>query len=142
MGYGESSTTQQATIDGESFNIRSMAMPFSEFFDAPASTAFFSAFDDMAELHPKAVSACQSQFSSKGADATSLVTDAAKKMHSAIQTTISEDADGTAPLPASVTGGVGSNACWCTTNAVSRDRSHCKDSICVTLSGSFAGVKT
>ena len=139
--YGQSSTTQQATIDGESFNIRSMAMPFSEFFDAPASTAFFSAFDDMAGLHPKVLSACQSQFASKGEDATSMIKHAAEQMHSAIQATLSGDADGTAPLPASVTAGVGSNACWCTTNAVSRERSHCKDSICVTLSGSASGAK-
>jgi hypothetical protein len=139
--YGGSSTTQQATIDGEAFNIRSMAMPFAEFFDVPASTAFFSAFDDLAELHPKVMSACQSQFASKSEDATSMVKDAAEQMHSAVQATLTGDTVGTAPLPASVTAGVGSNACWCTTNAVSRERSHCKDSICVTLSGSANGAK-
>ena len=140
--YADSSTTQQATIDGEAFNIRSMAMPFSEFFDAPASDAFFSAFDDMAQLQPKVVSECQSQFADKNADVTSMVAEAAQKMHSAIQTTMQQDSAGTAPLSDSVTGGaIGSNACWCTTNTVSRERSHCKDSICVTLSGGASGSK-
>ena len=137
--YADSSKTQQATIDGEAFNIRSMAMPFSEFFDAPASTAFFSAFDDLAQLQPKVVSACETQFAAK-TGASTMVKEASTQMQTAIQSAMG--AAGSEPAATETGGAVGSNACWCTTNAVSRERSHCKDSICVTLSASPTGAKT
>ena len=68
--YGESSATQQATVDGEKFNIRSLAMPFHDFFDGPASTAFGAAFDDLAAQRPKIVAACEAKAAaSKGGSA-------------------------------------------------------------------------
>ena len=135
--YGESSSTQQATVDGEKFNIRSLAMPFHDFFDGPASTAFGAAFDDLAAQRPKIVAACEAKAAAgKGGSAKTMVKDASDQMQNALVSAIGSEAPAAA---ADSSGTAGSNACWCTTNTVSRDRSHCKDSICVTMRPGVSG---
>ena len=134
QAYSVASTTRQTMVDGEEFTIRSMVLPLHDLFDLPVSESFAKVLGDVITVRSNVVATCSGMQSAD--NYTGIVEETAdimgKSMVAAVET-LGNVGFAILGFVSKSNGRWNSHACWCTTNVVSRDRSHCKNTICITV---------
>ena len=128
----EDGGTLAVVEDGDKFRIRAMRLPWHDLFGLPIKDEFEGALQRLKAAAKESATEC----AKKHADgqAAAVVEKAHKLMEEMLSGSVAQfDLEALRAADTAVNT-QGTNACWCTTNVVSRERSQCSDSVCVTLS--------